>query len=155
MKYIAYGSNMNLAQMAYRCPASKVIGTGKLYGWKLVFKYHADIINTGIETDVVPVVMWEIADEDWKNLDRYEGYPKYYTRKTVNVVMDNGAEEKAVVYVMTDLRSNPELPTQSYFKIILDGCKDNGIDVSYLYDVLRNTYDDICDERMEDYDEEE
>ena len=27
--YIAYGSNINLEQMAYRCPHSKVLGTAE------------------------------------------------------------------------------------------------------------------------------
>ena len=28
-RYIAYGSNLNRAQMALRCPDAKVVGTGK------------------------------------------------------------------------------------------------------------------------------
>ena len=34
MIYAAYGSNMNIEQMKYRCPESKIIGNGKLQGWK-------------------------------------------------------------------------------------------------------------------------
>lgn len=86
MLYVAYGSNMNLSQMAYRCPSSKVIGVGKLKGWKLVFNVHADIIKAD-ETDEVPVLVWDIADEDWDMLDRYEGYPSYYIKE--NVVAEN------------------------------------------------------------------
>ena len=33
--YIAYGSNINLEQMAYRCPNSKVIGKEMLKGYEL------------------------------------------------------------------------------------------------------------------------
>lgn len=44
MLYISYGSNMNIEQMSRRCPHTKVVGNGKLYGWKLVFNCHADII---------------------------------------------------------------------------------------------------------------
>lgn len=29
-KYIAYGSNLNLEQMARRCPTAKVIGAGEI-----------------------------------------------------------------------------------------------------------------------------
>lgn len=56
MLYCAYGSNMNLDQMAYRCPKSKVVGNGKLYGWELVFNVHADIIKADNDS-VVPVVV--------------------------------------------------------------------------------------------------
>ena len=35
MKYIAYGSNMVKAQMAFRCPGAKLIGTGYLPNHRL------------------------------------------------------------------------------------------------------------------------
>ena len=40
--YIAYGSNINLEQMANRCPNSKVIGKEMLKGYELVQRrcYH-------------------------------------------------------------------------------------------------------------------
>ena len=79
MYYAAYGSNINLKQMNYRCPNSKIVGTGYLMGWKLYFNIYASVEYTGNKKDVVPVLIWEIADEDWEILDRYEGYPKYYT----------------------------------------------------------------------------
>ena len=35
--YFAYGSNMNLDQMAYRCPAASVVENVKLDGCRLTF----------------------------------------------------------------------------------------------------------------------
>lgn len=35
--YFAYGSNMNLDQMAYRCPAASVVENVKLEGYRLIF----------------------------------------------------------------------------------------------------------------------
>jgi hypothetical protein len=35
--YFAYGSNMNLDQMAYRCPAAFVVENVKLDGYRLTF----------------------------------------------------------------------------------------------------------------------
>lgn len=35
--YFAYGSNMNLDQMAYRCPAAEAVCTAKLEGYELFF----------------------------------------------------------------------------------------------------------------------
>ena len=35
--YFAYGSNMNLDQMAYRCPAASVVENVKLEGYRLYF----------------------------------------------------------------------------------------------------------------------
>ena len=65
MYYAAYGSNINLEQMAYRCPYSHVIGKGKVLNYRLVFNFHADIIPAnGVDT---PVLIWEIDDSDWRN----------------------------------------------------------------------------------------
>ena len=44
MLYAAYGSNMNLEQMAFRCPYSVVVGKGMINNYKLKFSYHADIV---------------------------------------------------------------------------------------------------------------
>ncbi len=36
--YFAYGSNINLNQMAYRCPAAEVVGPMVLNDYKLLFR---------------------------------------------------------------------------------------------------------------------
>ena len=95
MLYVAYGSNMNLKQMAYRCPNSKIVGNGKLNGWKLIFNIHADVVK-GNKHDNVPVVVWDIAYEDWWMLDRYEGYPSYYVKEIVNVILEDGKPNSGV-----------------------------------------------------------
>lgn len=38
--YAAYGSNINLEQMAYRCPHSTVAGTAMLKGYELQFRHQ-------------------------------------------------------------------------------------------------------------------
>lgn len=40
-RYIAYGSNLNRAQMALRCPDAKVVGTGEIKDYELL-KSHLD-----------------------------------------------------------------------------------------------------------------
>lgn len=136
MLYCAYGSNCSLSQMAYRCPNSKVVCNGKLYGYRLVFNIHADIIKTDNMDDIVPVVVWNIAEKDWSMLDMYEGYPSYYIKETVNVILDNGTEERAVVYVMADNRKGICPPTSGYFNGIVKGYMDNGINTDYLFKAL-------------------
>ena len=36
--YFAYGSNINLEQMACRCPAAEVVGSAVLDGYELLFR---------------------------------------------------------------------------------------------------------------------
>lgn len=40
--YFAYGSNINLGQMAYRCPDTAVMGPVTLEGWELLFHRNRD-----------------------------------------------------------------------------------------------------------------
>ena len=141
MLYCAYGSNCNLEQMGYRCPNSKRIGVGVLNGWKAVFNIHMDIIKTDNDKDIVPVVVWNIADKDWKMLDMYEGYPSYYVKEIVNVILENGETEEAIVYVMADNRKGIYPPASSYFNCIVKGYMDNGINTDYLFDALDYSYE--------------
>lgn len=141
MLYVAYGSNMNLEQMAHRCPNSYVVGNGKLIGWKLIFNIHADVICTDNENDFVPVVVWNIADDDWNRLDMYEGFPSYYVKQIVDVILDNGKIEKAIVYVMAENRKGICPPYKDYFDGIKRGYIENGINVEYLYEALEHSYE--------------
>lgn len=135
MLYVAYGSNMNLEQMKYRCPHSTVKGKGKLKGWKLVFNVHADVIK-GKKNDEVPVLLWDIDDLDWKRLDRYEGCPFYYIRKNIKVKTDSGETVNAIIYVMTNERKGICPPSREYFDTCKTGYMENKIDTRYLYDAL-------------------
>lgn len=148
MYYIAYGSNLNLDQMAFRCPHSQPLCRGILRGWKLVFNVHADIIETGNPEDAVPVLVWLIAKSDWKNLDRYEGYPVYYVKRVVKVELENAGGEPAeaangIVYVMAEDRKGVHPPYQDYFNVIEQGCNQNGIGVDYLYNAVEESYEYI------------
>ena len=42
--YVAYGSNINLQQMAYRCPHSRVAGTSEIKDFELEFRGVATIV---------------------------------------------------------------------------------------------------------------
>lgn len=132
MLYCAYGSNLNLNQMAFRCPNARVIGTGMLHGWRLVFKYHADIIPD--KKSSVPVLIWDVPTEDIEALDMYEGYPRYYMARNVTVDMDDGRTLDAFAYVMQPSFNTFEAPVDMYFNCIKDGYVENDMDLNYLYE---------------------
>lgn len=127
MKYIAYGSNMNIEQMKRRCPKALPIGKAILENYKLVFKGVADIIKR--ENETVPVAVWEITDECERALDRYEGYPTLYRKEYVKLIV-NGKEETAMVYVMN--REGIAPPGQHYYDVIEQGYKDFMVNVKPL-----------------------
>lgn len=128
--YIAYGSNLNLAQMAARCPSAEVYAKGVLNNWELVYRgskanSHATIIRKPGST--VPVLVWEIQPEDEYWLDMYEGYPDYYFKK--NIMVDIcGKKKKAMVYIMDELQF-PGRPSEHYIKTIRQGYIDNNLNI--------------------------
>ena len=84
--YLAYGSNLNKNQMAYRCPNAKTIGSMMLKGYELVFKSCLTIEPN--KDGEVPLGIWQITKEDEKRLDRYEGYPILYRKEYIDIVIE-------------------------------------------------------------------
>lgn len=128
--YIAYGSNLNLTQMAARCPSASIYAKGTLKNWELVYRgrktnAHATIIRK--QGSSVPVLIWEIQPKDEYYLDIYEGYPHYYFKKNIMVDIE-GRKKKAMVYIM-DEKQMPGKPSDQYIRTILQGYKDNDMDI--------------------------
>lgn len=151
--YIAYGSNINLEQMAYRCPHSKVVGTSEIKDYELEFRGVATIVpNKGAR---VPVLIWELDERDLPNLNRYEGYPRLYRQEKMSFEL-NGKSCKGMAYLMNYGELSP--PSQMYYNTILQGYRENGLDESYLITALENSLfiehsvNDEFDEEFEDYD---
>jgi len=120
--YIAYGSNMNIRQMALRCPTAKAAGAAVLKGWRLQFNNHATIVpENGGRT---PVVVWEIEDADERSLDRYEGYPIYYYKRDLTVELD-GKSIWAMAYIMAEGHEERE-PSPYYYMVIEEGYRSAG-----------------------------
>ena len=125
--YIAYGSNINLEQMAYRCPTAERISTGFVENYELEFRRVATIIPK--QDNKVPVLVWELKPEDEKSLDRYEGFPNMYRKETIPVKIGDEVVD-GMVYIMNGGQISP--PPESYYTGILKGYVDNGMDTSYL-----------------------
>ena len=126
MKYIAYGSNMEQEQMAFRCPDARLLGTGTISGARLEFYLHATVEKTDNGQDKVPVAVWEISREDERRLDTYEGYPSYYTKETWPVRMDDGTETEGMIYLMQLIRNTP--PRGSYYEGIANAYRSLGLE---------------------------
>lgn len=126
--YGAYGSNMNHAQMAYRCPKAIPIGVARLHDWKLVMRGVADVVPS--RGDFVYLGLWWITDKCAKALDIYEGVPYLYERKIVQVMDYDRRIRNAMIYVMTKSKRNLGLALASadYMLSIMDGYDDFGID---------------------------
>jgi len=126
--YAAYGSNLNKAQMATRCPAATPHRIFQLPDYKLCFKGVADIIKS--KGDTAPVVLWNITPECELALDRYEGYPKLYRKQYWQ-----WGKDMIMAYVMNGYDIAP--PSKYYFEGIQDGYGDFGMPLWPLNNALR------------------
>lgn len=141
--YGAYGSNINLQQMAYRCPNATPLTTGTLKGYELTFRRGGYANIEPKDGARVPLLLWEISDKCEHSLDRYEGYPTFYTKQTVEVETDSGVFE-TMVYVMTDeSRGGYQLPRTEYYYGIRDGYMDNHMPLAELTTALEKCKNEV------------
>jgi gamma-glutamylcyclotransferase (GGCT)/AIG2-like uncharacterized protein YtfP len=134
--YAAYGSNMDPAQMAERCPHSPQRGTGWLEGWRLTFGGE-DIGWEGALATVVEdagqrvfVVLYEISEHDEQVLDRWDGATLgYYDKIRVRVATLDG-DVVAWLYVLDAYEGG--LPSARYLGIMSDAAEVAGAPADYV-----------------------
>jgi gamma-glutamylcyclotransferase (GGCT)/AIG2-like uncharacterized protein YtfP len=139
--YFAYGSNMNHEQMKKRCRNAKFIGRGYIENYNFVYDGYsfsrkgavANIIP--YEGDIVFGAIWEINEDDLKNLDKYEGYPNVYNRKLIIAKDDNGLEYNVWVYLRES--QGIGMPSKEYYDIVIKGAKECNLPEDYINKKLR------------------
>jgi hypothetical protein len=126
----AYGSNMDRATMARRCPASRVSGLARL-------PRHRFVITTAgyasVERDprrTVWGVMWDIAVADMPALDRYESTGTGLYRKAVVSVIAADGPRRVIIYLARDRA--PGLPRPGYLDGVLAAGWEIGLPEPYL-----------------------
>jgi len=134
--YAAYGSNMDPAQMALRCPHSPQRGTGWLEGWRLTFGGE-DIswegaLATVVEdvADRVFVVLYELHDLDEQVLDHWDGVHLGYFQKIRVRVQTLDGDVTAWLYVLNDYEGG--LPSARYLGIVADAAERAGAPADYV-----------------------
>ena len=147
--YLAYGSNLNKAQMGFRCPGAKAVGTAVLGNYALMFKGSGTGAYLTIEPkfgERVEVGVWEVSERHERLLDRYEGYPTFYYKKDVSVAVTladgNVKEVPAFVYIMRENRPYG-LPSAEYVATCKIGFEDFGFDLDNLGKALERTTEKV------------
>lgn len=133
--YFAYGSNMNLNQMAFRCPDAEVVESVRLEGYRLAFRTNGG--GNGVATilpeegSYVDGVLWRISERDEQHLDHYEGFPFLYGKEPVTVTNQDGVRREIMAYTMNSpYKDKPAMPSVSYLEGILN--LDEKITIDYL-----------------------
>ena len=130
--YFAYGSNINLGQMAYRCPNASVVGPVTLENYELLFRRGGFATIAPKEGETVHGLLWSLTPGCERSLDRYEGYPRFYDKQMVTVRDSEGQSLSVMVYIMDERFREPVLPTTSYYNGIQEGYRQNGLPAAAL-----------------------
>ncbi|WP_325213485.1 gamma-glutamylcyclotransferase family protein [Oscillibacter sp.] len=141
--YFAYGSNINLEQMAYRCPDASVVGPVSLENHELLFRRGGFATIAPKEGGKVHGLLWSITPGCERSLDRYEGYPRFYDKRTVTVRDGLGRELSVMAYVMDERFREPMLPTTDYYNCILEGYRCCGLPVTALKKAWDHTVEEV------------
>jgi gamma-glutamylcyclotransferase len=135
--YFAYGSNLNLRQMQYRCPAATPLDKVYLRGTRLVFRGVADVV---FEDDATcPGGIWDITEECEDALDRYEGCNDQGTGMYRKEYIDVPGFGETLVYVMNSTGICP--PSVGYYNGIVQGYRDFGLSLRRLKIALKHSHD--------------
>ncbi|KAF9532190.1 hypothetical protein CPB83DRAFT_847384 [Crepidotus variabilis] len=104
--YFAYDSNMWFDQMHRRCSDAKVLGVGKLHGWKWIVSNsgYANIIPS--PHDVVHGVLYELEAHDEAGLDYWEGQKSTKTEVQVDVMKYKDSLSQDLVTIFTYVDAN-------------------------------------------------
>ena len=140
--YAAYGSNLNLGQMLYRCPEAKLLGTAWLEDWQLLFKGSKTGSYLTVEPKKgsrVPLGIWKVNQRDELNLDWYEGYPNFYQKfeQELDVYLDDGMTKRMKVFFYAmPTSAKLGIPSKHYLYTCREGYEDFGFDPVYLMKAL-------------------
>lgn len=137
--YFAYGSNMLTRRLTAtkRAPSAKRVATGFCEGRRLTFDKlsqdgsgKCDAESTGIETDRVYGVVFEILSTERQALGEAEGLDNGYKEQTVKVMTFTG-EMDAMTYIAT--KKEPALrPYRWYKALALAGAVEHALPNAYV-----------------------
>ena len=138
MLYAAYGSNLNVGQMRWRCPNASIVGTAVIKDYRLLFKGSKTGSYLTIEPApgyAVPVGIWRVTNSDIEALNRYEGYPDFYYKKAFNLFCSDNKRHKVFAYIMHEDRPLG-VPHPYYVETCESGYDSFGFDPTLLYEAL-------------------
>lgn len=134
--YFAYGANLNISNMVYRCPDAVDVQPFYLKGWRLAFSGVATIVPD--PAGCVAGALWAISDSDEESLDVFEGWPTLYRKEIIQA-----DDLEFMVYVMNS--DQPWEPSPGYLETIARGYQDWNLDLDYLSQAVRQTKEKIND----------
>ena len=137
VKIFAYGSNMSTERLQNRVSSTKPLGCAKLPDKSLVCNKKGEDGSgkanlTDTAGDTVWGVLYEMDSAELGKLDRYE---KGYSRKSLDVITEQGSSAKAYVYVSSQLTADTR-PYHWYKNLMIKGAREHHLPESYISQCL-------------------
>jgi gamma-glutamylcyclotransferase (GGCT)/AIG2-like uncharacterized protein YtfP len=132
----AYGSNMERAAMARRCPASRPLGPARLMRHRFVIlpQGYGSVVPDLHGT--VHGVLWAVGLADMRSLDRYENVAAGLYRKTVHPVLKaGGGTARAILFIGHGEGGRPQ---PSYMEAIVAAARDWALPESYIRELEKH-----------------
>jgi hypothetical protein len=129
--YFAYGSNMDLAQMATRCPGARVVEGAVLEGRRFIIaaRGYANVVPASGEA--VFGLLWDLPPADEASLDRYEGVrPGFYRKDECEVLTTGGRNVGALLYLAAETGTGE--PRPGYLEAIVAAARHHGLPADYV-----------------------
>lgn len=140
--YFAYGSNMLRERLADRCPSARPVGIAGAAGHTICFHKRskdgsgkAMIEATGNAEDIVPGVVFAIAEAERPALDAAEGLGFGYRRVDDFIVTlaGTGEQVKTTVYLAVDTHIVRTLrPFEWYRALAIAGAHQHGLHADWI-----------------------
>ncbi len=133
---------MSLNRLKSRTPSAHRLGVFELHDHKL--KFHkvgkdgsakCNAYFTGIETDIVEGVVFEIDPFEIATLDRAEGLGKGYDKQNIIVTNKQGAKLEVFSYFATNINDSL-LPFSWYKKHVIEGARSASLSDDYISDLM-------------------
>ena len=146
--YFAYGSNINLDQMAHRCPDATPLGPVLLPNYELRFRGndHGRGVATIVRCQGAETwgVLWKLTPECELSLNRYEGFPIVYDKQNIMVCDEAGKRHRVMTYAMThEWMREPVLPSRAYYETIRRGYLQTGLPLRPLDQAMSRTRSEV------------
>ncbi len=128
--YFAYGSNLDTAAMAVRCPASKPVGPARLarHRFLIAKEGYASILRDPRRT--VWGLVWDIPFADMPALDRYESVASGLYVKLMQPVITKTGSRRALVYVARSVGTGQ--PRPGYLEGVTAAARAAGLPEDYI-----------------------